>query len=89
MPDVELNPHIANEVPWSDRVTAYDEAHFIVYVWLLDASDEGVSEAEMARIVLGIDPDREADRAHKALASHLDRARWMTEVGYRDLLFDS
>ncbi len=86
MAQVELHPIIADEVPWSDHVTAYDEAHFIVYVRLLDAEAAGASADEMARIVLGIDAASEPERAAKALASHLRRAHWMTEVGYRDLL---
>lgn len=81
-----VSPEIADEVPWSDRVTAYDEAHFVVYLRLLDASAAGASEAELSRIVLGIDPVREPQRAQRALGSHLKRARWMTETGYRDLL---
>ncbi len=86
MPRVERNPEIAEEVPWSDGVTGYDEAHFVVYVRLLDASADGASEDEMSRIVLGIDPALEPERARKALKSHLERARWMTKAGYRDLL---
>ena len=39
----------------------------------------------MARRILGIDPDNEPERARKAVDSHLARARWMTEVGYRHL----
>ena len=31
------------------------------------------------------DPAKEPERARKALESHLARARWMTEVGYRHL----
>jgi hypothetical protein len=36
--------------------------------------------------VLRIDPDRDADRARLAFESHLSRARWITERGYRFLL---
>jgi hypothetical protein len=82
----EMNANIADDVPWSDHVTPYDEAHFVVYLRLLDASIDGASEDEMSRIVLGIDPMKEPERARKALQSHLRRARWMTEMGYRDLL---
>jgi hypothetical protein len=80
------NPDIADEVPWCGHVTPYDEAHFVVYLRLLDASKEGASEEEMSRVVLGIDPAKEPQRARRALESHLKRARWMTEMGYRDLL---
>ena len=87
-PRVELNPAIADDVPWSDTITAYDEAHFVVYLRLLDAVADGANDDEMARIVLGIDPQREPERARRALESHLRRARWMTEKGYRHLLRD-
>jgi len=77
---------IANEVPWSDHVTAYDREHFTVYLRLLDAAADGASAEEMSRIVLGIDPANEPARAKQALDSHLRRARWMTEHGYRNLM---
>jgi len=79
-------PTIADEVPWSETITEYDEAHYVVYLRLLDASAEGASIDEMARVVLGIDPGLDACRAQKAVASHLRRAKWMTEEGYRRLL---
>ena len=80
------NPTVANEVPWSDHVTAYDREHFTVYLRLLDAAADGASAEEMSRIVLGIDPANEPARAKQALDSHLRRARWMTEHGYRNLM---
>ncbi|GEM_PF-261396 len=76
---------IADEVPWSDGITEYDNRHNETYLRLLDANAEGVSKDEMARQILGIDPTKEPERARKALDSHLARARWMTEVGYRYL----
>ena len=42
--------------------------------------------AKSRKIVLHIDPDREPDRARHAFESHLARAKWMTEHGYRHLL---
>lgn len=86
MPKAETNPEIADEVPWSEHLTDYDERHFIVYLRLLDASSEGASDDEMCRVILGIDPVKERNRARHVLDSHLRRARWMTEHGYRDLL---
>ena len=80
------NPPIANEVPLSDHVTAYDREHFTVYLRLLDAAAAGASVEEMSRIVLRIDPTNEPARAKQALDSHLRRARWMTEHGYRHLM---
>jgi hypothetical protein len=72
--------------PDEPRVTAYDLAHKILYLRLLDAAAEGAEWREVARIVLGLDPDRDPDQARRIHDSHLARARWMTEAGYRDLL---
>lgn len=80
------NQPVADEVPWSDSITPYDEGHLVVYLRLLDASADGASTGEMARIVLGIDPGKEPQRAERAVDSHLRRARWMSRVGYRQLL---
>jgi len=41
---------------------------------------------EVAKIVLHIDPEREPDRARRAWESHLARAKWITENGFRHLL---
>lgn len=80
------NQSVADEVPWSDSITPYDEGHLVVYLRLLDASADGASTDEMAQIVLGIDPAKEPQRAERAVDSHLRRARWMSRVGYRQLL---
>lgn len=81
-----VDPDVADEAPAADQVTAYDEEHVITYLRLLDAHEEGADWRVVAKIVLHIDPDAEAERAHRAWASHLNRARWMTEQGYRHLL---
>ena len=82
----DSDPKVADEVPWSDGITEYDEHHDQTYFRLLDADEEGVTTDEMARTILGIDPAREPERARKAVDSHLARARWMTKVGYRLIL---
>jgi hypothetical protein len=74
------------EVPWSDGLTDYDRKHFVIYLRLLDACTAGASDSEMSCVVLGIDPTNEPTRAKSVLDSHLRRARWMTEHGYRQLL---
>ena len=79
-------PEIADEAPWSDRVTEYDDRHETIYLRLLDAEAEGASKDDMARQILDIDPAIEPERARKALESHLGRARWMIEVDYRELI---
>lgn len=77
---------VVEDVPWSDTITDYDEAHLVVYVRLLDAAADGATAEEMARIIFGIDPVNEPERARQTVASHLRRARWMTGHGYRRLL---
>lgn len=86
MPPRDPSPTVEDEVPWSEEITQYDEAHFVEYLRLLDASAAGASDAEMCRLVLGIDAAKEPDRAKRVLECHLRRARWMTEHGYRQLL---
>ena len=77
---------VVEEFPWSDHLTDYDRSHFDIYLRLLDATAEGADEAEIIRIVLKLDPTEEPERARRVFDSHLKRARWMTECGYRDLL---
>jgi hypothetical protein len=86
MARVELDPIITDEAPWASTLTGYDVAHMIVYLRLLDACAAGASADDMARIVLKMDPAREPERAKAALETHLSRARWMTEHGFKELL---
>ncbi|TIM22263.1 MAG: DUF2285 domain-containing protein [Mesorhizobium sp.] len=79
------NTPFADEVPWSDRITAYDKDHFTIYMRLLDASADNATEEEMAKVILGIDPAREPERARNVLRSHLNRANWVVTSGYKDL----
>lgn len=76
----------ADEPPQITRLGSYDERHLVTYIRLLDAEREGASWQEAVWIIFGIDPDVEPERAQRVHASHLARARWMTEVGYRHLL---
>jgi hypothetical protein len=79
------NPAIADRAPGADHVTAYDEAHFALYLRLLDASQADANMKEMCRTILGRDPDLDPEGLN-SLDSHLNRARWMCENGYKDLL---
>jgi Uncharacterized conserved protein (DUF2285) len=80
------DPDVADVAPTDSVLTVYDEEHIITYLRMLDADAEGADWREVARIVLHIDPKREHDRARRAFDSHLTRAKWMTEHGYRHLL---
>jgi hypothetical protein len=86
MQSPHLNPTVDDLAPTAAILTGYDERHAIIYLRLLDADTEGADWREVARIVLQINPEREPERARRAWESHLARARWMTEKGYRHLL---
>lgn len=77
---------IAEKAPTEARITDYDRAHYSVYLRLIDAANAKAPWPEVARIVLGLDPDNDADRAKSIYDSHFARARWMVENGFRDLL---
>jgi len=77
---------ISDRAPSADTLTRYDHDHLVTYLRLLDADAEGADWTEVARIVLGMDPEREHARARTAWESHLARAKWMTSQGYKDLL---
>ena len=79
-------PPVADIAPSSTVLTSYDEEHLVTYLRLLDADAEGADWREVARVVLHLDPDHECARVRKAFDSHLSRAKWMAENGYRKLL---
>lgn len=74
---------VAPELP---AITPYDEAHLTDYLRLLDADADGADWREAAAVIFDINPGLEPERAERMHASHLARARWMTEVGYAHLL---
>jgi hypothetical protein len=53
---------------------------------MLDANAEDADWREVSRIVLHIDPEQEPGRARRAFDSHLARAKWAAQEGYRQLL---
>jgi hypothetical protein len=81
-----LDPPVADTAPTDRALTGYDEQHLVTYLRLLDAETDGADWQEVAKLVLQIDPASEPARARRAWESHLARARWMTEHGYRHLL---
>jgi hypothetical protein len=76
----------ADQPPQSQSMTDYDRQHLALYARLLDAAEEGAEWTEVVRVLFGLDPNREHERARRVHDSHLARARWMTDHGYRDLL---
>ena len=81
-----LDPAVADVAPVDTVLTVYDEEHVITYLRMLDADAEGADWQEVAQLVLHINPKLEPDRARRAFDTHLTRAKWMAEHGYRHLL---
>ena len=77
---------LADEPPQSDHVTAYDREHAKTYLRLLDAAAANADWQEVAQVVLGLDPSQDPTHAKRVHDAHLARARWMTAIGYRDLI---
>ena len=76
----------SDEPPQSPSMTDYDRQHLALYVRLLDAAEEGAEWTEVARVLFGLDPKLDSERARRVYDSHLARALWMTEHGYSGLL---
>lgn len=79
-------PPFDDRPPQTLRVNSYDERHFVTYLRLLDAETERADWREIVNVIFRIDPETEPDRARTVYESHLARAKWMTETGYRHLL---
>lgn len=81
-----FDPPVADTAPQAPSLVAYDREHLITYLRLLDADADGADWAEVATLVLHIDPAVDRHRARIAFESHLSRARWMRDNGYEQLL---
>lgn len=78
-----------DEPPSGETLTSYDREHMKLYMRLLDADRDGADWREAARILFGLDPERDPERCRLIHDAHLTRARWMSEHGYRDLVRES
>lgn len=79
-------PEFLDSPPDSIELTDYDRAHMKEYARVRDAAADGADWREAVSVIFGIDPAAEPERAKRVHDSHLARARWMTERGYRQLL---
>ncbi len=70
--------------PIDDNITPYDRAHFKLYLQLLDAEQQSVDWQTVATDIMGLDPEEAS--AKTCWQSHLQRAKWMSESGYQQLL---
>lgn len=74
-----------DEPPSSSSLTAYDREHVALYLRLLDSARDGAAWQEAVQILFGFDPAHDPERCRHVHDTHLARARWMTEHGYREL----
>jgi hypothetical protein len=81
-----VTPDFLDAPPDSEELTDYDRSHMKLYMRVFDAASEGADWREAVKVIFGIDPDADPARARQVHDSHLARARWMTEHGYRKLL---
>lgn len=84
----EMTRDFLDEPPESAELTDYDRAHQTLYLRVFDADKDGADWREIAQVLFALDAEREPERARRVVESHLARARWMTEHGYRLLLRD-
>lgn len=82
MTQAELRERAPEGVP----LTEYDREIAPIYLRLLDADAAGADWREVSKIVLGVDAVTEPRRAEVMHASHLARARWLRDGGYREFL---
>jgi hypothetical protein len=78
-----------DEPPQSAALTTYDREHLKTYLRLLDSEADGAGWEEVVCVIFGLDPGKEPARAERVYNSHLARAKWMTENGFRSLIRSS
>jgi hypothetical protein len=82
---VQPPPAFLDEPPPSQSLTAYDREHMTLYLRLLDSARDGAAWQEAVQILFGLDPAHDPERCRRVHDTHLARARWMSEHGYREL----
>jgi hypothetical protein len=85
----KAKPTFLDEPPPEPQLTGYDREHMVLYLRILDADRDGADWREVVRILFKLDSDLDPERCRKIHDSHLARARWMTEHGYRELVRES
>jgi hypothetical protein len=86
MPEDLSTLPVADAAPDVTDLTTYDELHLTTYLRLLDAEAAHADWEEAAQIVLKLDPKADKSKARRVWESHLARAHWLTNNGYRHLL---
>ncbi len=57
-----------------------------LYLRLLDAERDGADWRDVVRVLFDLDPEADPERCRRVHATHLARAQWMSEHGYRELI---
>ena len=83
------SPQFLDEPPPGQGLTPYDREHMTLYLRLLDAARDGADWREAVQILFGLDPELDPRRCSLIHDSHLARARWMSDRGYRNLVRES
>lgn len=78
-----------DEPPSGQVLTSYDREHMVLYLRLLDSARDGADWREAVQILFGLDPESDPQRCRLVHDSHLARAQWMSESGYRELVRES
>lgn len=71
---------VKDRAPTDTRITSYDQAHFLTYARIQDAVAAELDWRDGAREILLLDPDTEG--AWLCWASHVERAQWISTVGF-------
>jgi len=79
-------PVVAERAEWSEVITLYDRQHFLTYARLLSAERDKLDWREGVRQILRQDPDRDPRGARICWESHLERARWIETVGFKQAI---
>ena len=82
-------PQFLDEPPLGQPLTPYDREHMVLYLRLLDSARDGADWREAVQILFGLDPRNDPARCQHIHETHLARARWMTQQGYRELVRES
>jgi len=75
-----------DDPPQCGELTTYDREHLKTYLRLLHAEADGACWQEAAEVIFGLDANEDPNRTERVYLSHLARAKWMTENGFRHLL---
>ncbi|MDA7946078.1 MAG: DUF2285 domain-containing protein [Hyphomicrobiaceae bacterium] len=75
-----------DQAPSDEEITDYDRQCFKLYLILIDAEDSGAEWQEVYEDAFGTEIGENREEARAQYEAHLKRARWMTKIGFRQLL---